>query len=46
VREHPASQLARLPEQLRTLDQAKRPFEVKVSDAHQSLALTLDEMSR
>jgi len=45
LRECAADQLARLPEKLRTLDQAA-PFEVKVSDALRSLALTMDKHSR
>jgi nicotinate phosphoribosyltransferase len=45
LRERAANQLARLPNKLRTLDQAA-PFEVKVSDALQSLALAMDKQSR
>lgn len=42
LRESAANQLARLPNKLRTLGQAA-PFEVKVSDALQSLALAMDK---
>jgi nicotinate phosphoribosyltransferase len=44
LRERAAGQLARLPDRLRTLDQAA-PFEVKVSDALRSLALAVDKQS-
>jgi hypothetical protein len=44
LRERAADQLARLPNTLRTLDQAA-PFEVKVSDALRSLALAMDKQS-
>jgi nicotinate phosphoribosyltransferase len=46
LRERTAGQLERLPEPLRTLDQAKKPFEVKISDALRLLALAVDERSR
>jgi nicotinate phosphoribosyltransferase len=46
LRERTAGQLERLPEPLRTLDQAKKPFEVKISDALRLLALAVDEWSR
>ena len=45
LHERTASQLARLPEELRTLEQARRPFEMKVSEALQSLAFAADEMN-
>jgi len=44
LRERAADQLARLPNNLRTLDRAA-PFEVKVSDALRSLALAVDEQT-
>ena len=46
ARERTAGQLERLPEPLRTLDQAKKPFEVEISDALRLLALAVDERSR
>jgi nicotinate phosphoribosyltransferase len=46
LRERAANQLARLPERLRTLDQARKPFKVKISGALQSLAFAVDEQSR
>ena len=46
LRERTSGQLERLPEPLRTLDQAKKPFEVKISDALRLLALAVDERSR
>ena len=44
LRDCAADQLARLPNELRTLDRAA-PFEVKVSDMLRSLALAVDEQA-
>lgn len=45
-RDHAARQLRSLPEGLRTLNQARKPFKIKISGALQSLALTVDEQRR
>lgn len=45
-RDHAARQLRSLPERLRTLNQARKPFKIKISGALQSLALTVDEQRR
>jgi len=45
-REHATCQLRSLPERLRSLGQARKPFKIKISDALQSLALAANKQKR
>jgi nicotinate phosphoribosyltransferase len=46
LREYTTRQLRRLPQGLRTLDQATEPFKISISGSLQSLALAVDEQGR